>query len=579
MIFFAIICILKILKDIVIIYFISQSVSTGKISFLLKDNNYIVYNLLCIYLTMLFIDLIVAQYDIAFLITITLFYILSLAMYYVHEFRGTNINLSDILSLNTAKEVAGGYKYKIKSVFVLVLLVIAYQYVKIFIIYNKYNIPFVVRNKNFYYYSYIWHYRLIRFFLLVVVYFILRLRISSLYYDYSLNAGENEGYIYNFFSSIPVFNSKKKKNNESFTSDILIKNNEDLINTCKNIGINIEDKPHIIVVMNESFGITQEKVKTNVEVTPYYDSLKGLTKGNLYVNTFGGGTANTEFEFLTGMTIGNYEYPVMPYNNFVKSDKYSLARYFDNIGYKTIAMHPYTATNYHRDKVYKRFGFDELIFYDDFKHRDTVRNFVSDKAFYEEVIDRFNDIKESDKKLFLFGITMQNHSGYSTFDGAEVKAQLDGYKEKESLDAYLSLMKISDDALKTLIEYFDKEKEHVIILFFGDHNASFGTDINKHIFGSNIEYECTDAYRTPFFIYDNKTKEDNFVEGVSANFLSLLLLDKAGLPYDEVHKILNTIYKDYPVYNYHKRRRRESGELSYIPSDSYMELERIYLEK
>ena len=314
-----------------------------------------------------------------------------------------------------------------------------------------------------------------------------------------------------------------------------------------------------------------------MEVTPYFDSLKGLTKGNLYVNTFGGGTANTEFEFLTGMTIGNYEYPVMPYNNFVKRDKYSLARFFKNIGYKTVAMHPYTATNYHRDKVYKRFGFDELRFFDEFKNKDTVRNFVSDESFYREVIDRYNDAIKLDEKMFLFGITMQNHSGYKYFDGAEVSSELSVDADKESLDSYLSLMKISDTALKTLIDYFKSVKEHVIILFFGDHNASFGSKINELVYDDSTFYECTNAYETPFFIYDNKKSEDKYIDGVSANFLSLELLNAADLPKDNLHLLLDKVYKEKSVYNYHKMKTRDSDELYDIPHDTYFKLEREYL--
>ncbi|MBQ7743173.1 MAG: LTA synthase family protein [Lachnospiraceae bacterium] len=521
---------------------------------------------------MIFLDMIFANYDIAFLITITFFFLLSLSMYYVHEFRGTNVNLSDILSLNTAKEVAFGYEYKIKPIFVIAFLLIAFEYIKIIRVFVEFGIWTAPAYKNHDYYHYIVSYRLSRLVLSVVLFMILRYKISSNRYDYSLFAGENEGYLYNFFSSIPIFYKKEKSSDETHISLKV----EDFDKISDNIdGI---DRPHIIVIMDESFGIVQHKVKTNAEVTPYYDNLHDVTKGNLYVNTFGGGTANTEFEFLTGMSIGNYSYPVMPYNNFVKSDKYSLARYFKRLNYKTLAMHPYTATNYHRDEVYKRFGFDELLFYDDFTYKGTVRNFVSDEAFYKEVIYQYESRKDSDR-LFMFGITMQNHSGYQNFDDMEIEAEVSGKEGKESLDSYLSLMKISDTALKTLIDYFENEKEHVIILFFGDHNASFGTEINKMVYGDSLNYECNDQYQTPLFIYDNKIKMDSFIEATSANFLSLELLDKAKLPYDEFHKELKKVYDKYNVYNYHKRKSRVDGTLSYIPYDDYMKIEAEYLER
>lgn len=556
-----------------IIYLMSQSIASGTISFILRKKVYLFYNFISIWLMFSIFSFVFIIQDIALLCTITVVYLLSLTMYYIHEFRGTNVNFSDILSIGTAKEVASGYSYRLKPVFVVFFILIVAQYAisikNIRIILNSFDFDFIK----------ILQFNLIRLIIIFFIYFVLRMKISSCDFDYSLNAGENEGYFYNFVSSIPIFHKNIWKNKTNDIKDItsLFINPIDTNNS--HILSNIDNRvvPHIIVVMNESFGSVQNFVKTNEPVTPYYNGLKGLIKGNLYVNTFGGGTANTEFEFLTGMTIGNYEYPVMPYNNFVKRDKYSLARYLKSLDYKTLAMHPYTATNYNRDKVYKRFGFDELIFYDEFKHKKFLRNYISDESFYKEVIDRYEIAKSNNEKLFLFGITMQNHSGYKKFDGQCIKTDLHINSSKDSIDSYLSLMKISDDSLKVLFDYFKKENEQVIILFFGDHNASFGNDINKYIYDDNIEYECTRQYITPFFIYDNKNDYDKFIDGISANFLSIELLKCANLPFDLLHNIIDEIYEQYPIYNYHKRKSALDNKLSKIPIDKYIKLERDYL--
>ena len=458
------------------------------------------------------------------------------------------------------------------------------------------NYQYIDNSSNIYIYRLFW--REVRQILIFFIsFYILKDKVSQNKYDYSLNAGENVGYIYNFVSSISIFHRYNENDSEKNTIDFIkyvfetpkknLKNkntknahNFATINNgrLKKLTIKNNDTPHIIVIMNESFGSVHKMIKTNSPVTPYFDSLTGVIKGNLYVNTFGGGTANTEFEFLTGMTIGNYPYPVMPYNNFVRKDKYSLAKYFNNLGYKTIAMHPYTATNYHRDKVYKRFGFSELLFYDDFKNKKYIRNYVSDKSMYEEVISRFESVNESKQKLFLFGITMQNHSGYKRFQYQKVLSLMTNYKNREAVDSYLSLMKLSDEALEFLINYLDTVEEHVILLFFGDHNASFGTDINKLVYDDSLDYECTNAYVTPFFIYDNKNRQDGFINDISANFLSLELLKSAKLPFDVVHEIINDVYNNYSVYNFHKAKSRVDKKLYNIPMDKYMILEKEYLK-
>lgn len=584
----------------ILVFFISQCISAGRLQLIPKRKSTIFYNILAVFCFYSFVNIFTINYKISFLLTITFFYVISLVMYYVHEFRGTNINFSDILSLNTAKEVAGGYKYEIKPIFVIIFLFILAEYVLHILVFQvSVNEVFEQNMKtNIGRYVFFWN-KIFQIFCFLLPFFLLKDKISQGKYDYSLYAGENEGYIYNFFSSIPIFhrsivdstNSEKtavdfvKTVFETAKENIKNKNTKsahDYVTICnnrfKNYTMHNPESPHIIVIMNESFGSVHRRIKTNVEVTPYFDSLSKVTKGNLYVNTFGGGTANTEFEFLTGMTIGNYPYPVMPYNSFVKRNKYSIARYFNNLGYKTIAMHPYTATNYHRDKVYKRFGFNELLFYEDFKNKQYVRNFVSDKSMYEEVVRRFRSVRANGQKLFLFGITMQNHSGYKNFSGAEVLSYMTNYKDRESVDAYLSLMKISDEAIKLLINYLDSIEDHVIVLFFGDHNASFGTEINRIVYEQGLHYECTDAYVTPFFIYDNKNRKEEYIDAISANFLSIELLKKAKLPFDILHDMLNELYEEYSVYNYHKALKRDDGKLYDIPFDKFMRLEEEYLK-
>lgn len=588
---------LRVIITSLVVPIFAQSIACGKITLLPKKLYTYIYNFLCVMFIYTFLNVVFWQYEINFLIVITLFYIISLIMYYIHEFRGTNINFSDILSINTAKEVAGGYTYEIKPIFVFCLLIIVLEYIYI-IFYNKVGLTHYyyiglngINNENIYLYRYLLH-EVAQILLLLFLFFLLRDIVSKNKYDYSLMAGEKEGYIYNFFSSIQIFH---KNNDVDFNSDVknnIIQIEQNFIrdNSFDNIftknahifdRIKEIDKPHVIVIMNESFGSVHKRIKTNEDVTPYYDSLNNVIKGDLYVNTFGGGTANTEFEFLTGMTIGNYKYPVMPYNNFVKKNKYSLARYFKKFGYHTVSMHPYTATNYNRDKVYKRFGFDDLLFFDDFEDKKYVRNYVSDSSMYEEVIRRFEKLKSCNKKAFIFGITMQNHSGYNRFDEQRIESVIDEnthIKNKESLDAYLSLMKISDDAIKILIDYFKKEKEPVVLLFFGDHNASFGTNINKIVYDNNFNYECTNTYVTPFFIYNNKRDNNKQISGISANFLSLELLKEAELPFDDLHQLLNSVYENYNIYNFHKMKKCDEDKILDIPFDDLMMYEKEYLK-
>ena len=545
------------------IYLMSQYIVAGIENLFVKKTEYITYNILTVFGLMMFLNIFISVKSFIAIFTIHLFYVLSLAMYFVHEFRGTNLNYSDIKCIGTAKEVAGGYKYNINERFIITLvinIILTIVFIKSPIARNVFR-----KQTNTEAFEYFIRFMvsfviiLLKAIIVFFIYNIVRWKISASYYDYSLNSGENEGYIYNFTSSIPLFH---KITIDEDDADIYENINFESLTEDSTKTSTKKNMPHIIVIMNESFGTVNRRVNTNEPVTPYYDSLEDVLKGDMFVNTFGGGTANTEFEFLTSVSVGNLPYPTMPYNSYVKKNKYSIARYLKSLGYKTIALHPYTATNYRRNKVYKFFGFDDLVFYNNFKHKDKIRKFVSDESMYQEIIERYENMKNSDEKIFMFGITMQNHSGYDRFIEQKIIALDD--RENVSINSYLSLLKISDNALQKLVDYFKNVDEHVILCVFGDHNAGFGDKTNKKYYDMNDDYEGTNAYMTPYFIMDNKKKIDLENETTSANFLMNKILKIAKLPLDAWQKKVSEFNDRVEYMNYHKCKFKDVANMDYM---------------
>ena len=561
------------------IFLMSQFLISGFDNIVPKNNEYFILNIFCVFLFSSFFYIFLPFKYLVSIISIVFFYILSLVIYYISEFRGINFNYSDIKSIKTAKEVAGGYKYKIEPRFVVIFIINA------LIVYGFMSIPLNSQTfrlqTNFDFFEYFirgsMHIILFIFralvFILIFIY--LRWKISIEYFNYSIFAGENEGYIYNFVSSIPIFHTIKNYDEDVFDYKSINFNIDKISN------VNDFDNssfPHIIVIMNESFGNINENINTNICVTPYFNSLNKVKKGNLLVNTFGGGTSNTEFEFLTGIHIGNMTYPIYPYNDLIKVNKYSIAKYFKNLNYDTIALHPYTKTNYNRDIVYKKFGFDKFLSIEDFNYNKRIRNFISDESMYQQVESIFENYKFNNKKLFLFGITIQNHSGYNSFDEQKVVSLNDN---NEILNSYLSLLYISDDALKHLIEYFNNQDEHVVICFFGDHNASFGMDLNKKYYKYDKEYENSNAYKTPYFIYDNKNDLNNNNSNItSTNFLMNELLNMYNFPLDDWQEILKRIHSNIEFMNFHKCKMNNKTQLSYINEtcDEYLFYQREFFK-
>lgn len=81
-------------------------------------------------------------------------------------------------------------------------------------------------------------------------------------------------------------------------------------------------------------------------------------------------------------------------------------------GYATTAIHPFNASGWRRDKVYKFFGFDEFLSIDDFDEKEVVRLYITDQCNYKKIIDVME--RDESRPQFIFNITMQNHGGYGT---------------------------------------------------------------------------------------------------------------------------------------------------------------------
>lgn len=107
--------------------------------------------------------------------------------------------------------------------------------------------------------------------------------------------------------------------------------------------------------------------------------------GTLYVSAYGGGTCNTEFEFLTGNSMSYLGSGVYPYTIYDLLDTKNLAEQFKDLGYTTTAMHPNHGTNWNRENVYSGFGFDRFMTINDFQDAEKLRGMVSDAATYDKI--------------------------------------------------------------------------------------------------------------------------------------------------------------------------------------------------
>ncbi len=320
----------------------------------------------------------------------------------------------------------------------------------------------------------------------------------------------------------------------------------------------VADKPNIIVIMNEAFSDLSVlgDFQTNEDYMPFIHNLtEDTVKGNLFVSVKGGNTANTEFEFLTGHSMAFLPQGSVAYQQYVNREMPTLTSYLGSLGYKTAGLHPYYASGWDRDEVYPYFGFDETYFIYDFKHKDILRKYVSDRSAFDQIIDLYEQ-KDNNDRLFAFEVTMQNHGGYyEDFDNFIPNIKLEfnasSAKVQHYTELYLSLIRESDAAFESMVEYFKNQDEKTVIVMFGDHQpadiiASPVLALNGKSNDTSLENQ-QNRYIVPFVIWANYDIEEKEIDRISVNYLSTLLMDVAGLEKTGYQKFLSELYEKLPV--------------------------------
>lgn len=263
---------------------------------------------------------------------------------------------------------------------------------------------------------------------------------------------------------------------------------------------------------------------------------------------FGAGTSNSEYEVLTGNSTQFLVQGSTPYQMNVKDEEYGLATTLETQGYKPIALHPYVGTNWDRNNVYEKMGFDEFYSKENWGSKiDNIRWCASDKSAYDKVIELDEQI---DEKMFVFLVTMQNHAGYD-HSGYENSVSLNYQQDYPLTEQYLSLLQNSDEAFKGLVEYYEKREDNTLIIMFGDHQASIEDDFYGELFGKPVEElsfeESQQRFITPFYIWANYDIEEATDVQMSSNYFGSYILDKAGVRKSIYNEFLLDMQKDIPI--------------------------------
>lgn len=342
-------------------------------------------------------------------------------------------------------------------------------------------------------------------------------------------------------------------------TDNVFADDEENTNDSKNRGedANNKDLPNIIVIMDEAFSDLSVvgDLETNEDYMPFMHKMQqgadNTITGYAQVSVCGGNTANSEFEFLTGNTMSFLPSGSIPYQQYITKDTPSLASYLASLGYETYAQHPYYASGWNREKVYPLIGFEHLNFIDDYANKTYVRKYVSDDADMQHIIDTYEN-KEDGKPAFIFNVTMQNHGGYTdAFSDLSEDVHATNYNS-EVLDRYLSLIRLTDQSLEKLVDYFSNVDEKTVIVFFGDHQPSdaVAAQIQDSMLlpGESVpDEQLRKRYLVPYLVWANYDIDGATQQNTSLNYLSAEVLKATGVPTDAYQNFLLDLQKSYPV--------------------------------
>ena len=365
------------------------------------------------------------------------------------------------------------------------------------------------------------------------------------------------GVLFCFFDDLKNF----KKNTPTGYSKVSIQNIYSNINNQDNF-IQNTTKPNIIIILSEALFDVTKLPNINFSQDPI-NNIRSDIKATMISPQLSGGTANVEFEILTGLS--NYFLKnKVPYSQSVRQNIPSLFTIFKEHGYHTIVIHPYLRAMYNRTVVYNYFGLDRFISMEDMKDYQRAGPYISDKSFMDEVIKQY---QSTDKPQLIFGLTMQNHYPFepNRFTNHQINFT-DNLPEHEHqvLQSYVDGIHLSDISYKFLKETILQSSKPTIVIYFGDHLPLLITKGNIfNLLGYFTrepdkwnDEDNNKMYSTPISLYSNFPTELNIPQKLSPNFLSLEILKLAKITPKYQFKYLqsltntNTILSKYLTPNF-----------------------------
>ena len=308
---------------------------------------------------------------------------------------------------------------------------------------------------------------------------------------------------------------------------------------------------NVIMVMNEAFSDISDYSIFHWEEDPL-PSLHALQTdphaitGRMAAPSFAGGTANTEFDVMTGMQTNALSKTTTSSMRVVNRNQDSLFRVFGADDYRTSYIHCGDDWFYNRENVLRWFGAEQTMFIDQMAAPEMKGRWVTDDYMAGLIEAEFEAAMAEGRQLFNYTTTIQNHMSYTAdkygadyvYPSIDVSVPLSD-AVTSMLEVYIEGARDADAMLGRLVEYFSHRNEPVVLVFFGDHLPYLGDNQLAYTEMGITQEEnwgVLTSYETPFVIWANDSaaeeldweaavKQLALPEHLSAAFLGASVLE------------------------------------------------------
>lgn len=317
------------------------------------------------------------------------------------------------------------------------------------------------------------------------------------------DAYADNGFVYCFTRSLFDRGISKPDTYDEDTVDNIL---EDMKKQTTN---EVGEKPNIIFIQLESFMDLKrmQGVTYSEEPTPVYSSLRKTCPGGfLKVPSVGAGTANTEFEILTGMTLDYFGAGEYPYKTVLQDETCeSMAYNLRELGYRTGVLHNNTGSFYSRNKVFANLGFDYFVSSEYMENLSyNPIGWAKDKVLTGQIQHILKATSEPD---LIYTITVQDHGKYPTELLENPHIKVSGFAPEDegrqnAFTYYVNQCHETDAFLGSLIATLNAFEEPVVLVLYGDHLPNL--DITEE------ELASGNLFQTEYVIWSNKKMLEDY---------------------------------------------------------------------